>query len=180
MDANFFAEFKTKTEDRWAAEDVTNPAVYGFQFQQGTRWNPGLSPDEINQFEDAVAPQFPSDFRTMLQYMNGTDLPNLNVYGHSGEPHKTAFTLYAFRRDLPIVKARIADIEDDRDEIAEVLLEYESFTLSSDAVLVPIYGHRFLVCDGNPTHSRVLSIVGADVITSGLDLQSYLMREFLN
>ena len=101
MDANFFAEFKTKTEDRWAAEDVTNPAVYGFQFQQGTRWNPGLSPDEINQFEDAVAAQFPSDFRTMLQYMNGTDLPSLNVYGDSGEPHKTAFTLDAFPRDLP-------------------------------------------------------------------------------
>ena len=159
MDAAFLTEFKTKTEAKWAAEDVANPAVYGFQFQQGTKWNPGLSPDEIKEYEDAVDARFPNDFRSMLRHINGTDLPNLNVYGNSGEPHTTAFTLYAFRRDLHIVKERIAAIGDDRDEIAEVLLEYEEFTLASDAVLLPIYGHRYLVCDGNGTQSRVLSIV---------------------
>ncbi|MGI9440942.1 MAG: hypothetical protein ACR2N1_00670, partial [Rubripirellula sp.] len=65
-----------------------------------------------------------------------------------------------------------------RDEIAEVLLEYEQFTLASGAVLLPIYGHRYLVCDGNRTQSRVLSIVGTNVITYGLNLQSFLIREF--
>ncbi|MGI9444823.1 MAG: hypothetical protein ACR2N1_20275 [Rubripirellula sp.] len=86
MDANFFAELKTKTEAKWAAEDVVNPAVYGFQFQQGTKWNPRLSSDEIKEYEDAVNARFPNDFHAMLRHVNGTDIPNLNVYGNTGEP----------------------------------------------------------------------------------------------
>ena len=60
-----------------------------------------------------------------------------------------------------------------------MLLEYEEYTLVPDAVLLPIYGHRYLVCDGDTTQTRVLSIVGTDVIAYGLDLQVYLTREFL-
>ena len=178
-DGVFLAELKTKTEAKRAAEDVINPTVYGFQFQQGTKWNPALSPDEIKEYEDAINARFTNDFRAMLRHVNGTDIPNLNVYGNTGAPHTTAFTLYAFRRDLHIVKERIAAFGVNRDEIAEVLLEYEQFTLACDAVLLPIYGHRYLVCAGNRTQSRVLSIVGTDVITYGLNLQSFLIREFL-
>ena len=81
----------------------------------------------------------------MLQHINGTDRPNLNVYGSCGEPHRTAFTLYAFPRDLPIVKEQMQVIQEDRDEIAEVLLECEQFNLPADATLVPVYSHRYMV-----------------------------------
>ena len=179
MNANFLADLKTKTEAKWAAEDVINPAVYEFQFQQGTKWNAGLSIAEIDEYEHSLGARFPNDYRAMLQYMNGTDRSNLNVYGHSDEPHRSDFTLYSYPRDLPVVLERISAIEGDRDEIAAVLLDDEQYSLSTDAVLVPVYGHRYLVCDSDPTQSRVLSIVGADVITYGMDLEGYLAREFL-
>ena len=181
VDANFITELKTTTEAKWAADNFINPAVYGFQFQQGTKWNPGLTVAEIDEYENVVSAKFPTDYRIMLQLVNGTDRPNLNLYGRSSDPYRTAFTLYAFPRDLAIVRERISVIEDNRDEIANALCHYEQYSLSSDAVLLPIYGHRYLVCDGGDRSlSRVLSIVGADVVTYGMDLQGYLTREFLS
>ena len=178
MDIKFLTEFKSETEAKWRSREI-NPAVYGFQIQPDTKWNPGLSLDEIAQYEKFIGTQFPDDFRLMLQNINGTDLPNLNVYGNSGEPYQTAISLYAFPRDRQLIGDRIQYTNDDRSEIAEVLLEYEDFKLSTEAALVPIYGHRYLACESDRTKSRVLSIVGTDVITYGPCLKDYLTREFL-
>jgi hypothetical protein len=38
---DFLTQFQKTTEARWAST-ATNPILYGFQFQQGTRWHPGL------------------------------------------------------------------------------------------------------------------------------------------
>jgi hypothetical protein len=65
LTGDFLAEFKRATETRWSEQPI-DPTLYGFQFQRGTRWNPGLSDKEIAEAEDALVLVFPQDFRTFL------------------------------------------------------------------------------------------------------------------
>jgi len=49
------------------------------------------------------------------------------------------------------------------------------------SLLVPIYGHRYIVCTSNLNSSIVLSIVliDTDAIVYGNSLREYLHKEFL-
>jgi len=179
LSCDFLAELKRATEQKWSQQSI-NPAVYGFQFQRGTRWNPGLSDDKITEYENVLGVRFPTDFRAFLRVMNGTDIPTLNVYAHCGEPHRTSVGVYSYPRDLEIVKERIEDVRESRSEITTDLRD-QGFDLSAEAGLVPIYGHRYVVCTSNLNHSVVLSIVvhDTDAIVYGKSLQEYLGHEFL-
>lgn len=42
LDGDFLRGFKQATEAKWLKKSI-DPTIYGFQFQQGTRWNLGLS-----------------------------------------------------------------------------------------------------------------------------------------
>ena len=175
----FLFEFKRATEEKWSRQ-VIDPAIYGFQFQRGTRWNPGLSDDNIAEYESALRVRFPVDFRAFLRTMNGTDIPTLNVYGNCGEPHRTSVGVYSFPRDLEIVKKQVEAVRDSRNEIANVLKD-QGFDLSAEADIVSIYGHRYVVCASDPNDRVVFSIVvnDADAIVYGRSLREYLEREFL-
>jgi len=41
-------------------EKPIDPHISGFQFQTGTRWNPGLSDEKIAEFEDVLGIQVPA------------------------------------------------------------------------------------------------------------------------
>jgi hypothetical protein len=75
---DFLSELKRATEQEWNHKSLDSTR-YGFQFQRGTRWNPGLSNLEILEYEKALGVRFPHDFRAFLSVMNGTDIPTLNV-----------------------------------------------------------------------------------------------------
>src|SRR5712671_2356649 len=178
LSANFLAQFKRLTEKEWSEQSI-DPHIYGFQFQRGTRWNPGLSEKEIAEYESAVAVRFPNDFRAFLRAMNGTDLPTLNVYGYCGEPQRQSVGIYSYPRDIEIIRQRIDDVRGWRAELTTTLGD-EGFDLADDESLVPIYGHRYIVCTSDLNSSVVLSIAGgADAIVYGRSLEEYLQREFL-
>jgi hypothetical protein len=111
--------------------------------------------------------------------VNGTDLPTLNAYGSSGETQHTSVGVYSYPRDLEIVKQRIEDARESRDEIASDLLE-QGFDLPAEAFLVPILGHRYLVCTPDLNRSVVLSVAvhSTDAIVYADSLQEYLQRDF--
>jgi SMI1 / KNR4 family (SUKH-1) len=178
LNRDFLLEFKKTTELRWSQQSI-NPTVYGFQFQRGTRWNPGLSNAAIEEYESVLGVRFPLDLRAFLQAMNGTDIPTLNVYGHSGEPHRTSVGVYSYPRDLNMIQQHIEDVGENRTEIVADL-EDQGFDLSAQSALVPIYGHRYVVCTPDLNSSSVLSIVVHDVdaIVYANTLQEYLEREF--
>jgi hypothetical protein len=79
-----------------------------------------------------------------------------------------------------MIEGRIADVCESREEIARDLME-QGFDLPPQAGLVPIYGHRYVVCTSNVESSVVLSIVvhEVDAIVYGNSLREYLEREFL-
>jgi hypothetical protein len=177
IDDEFLLKFKHQTESRWEHEDI-NPGIYGFQFQRGTRWNRGLTEADIEMYQTDLGVQFPTDFKHMLRLMNGTDLPTVNIYASSGEPQRTSVGVYSYPRDLSIVQELRRGTERDRDEIAAELLD-QGFKLESNANLVPIFSHRYIICGTDPGRSIVLSIVGADAILYGDSLRTYLQAEFL-
>jgi hypothetical protein len=61
LDSDFLAEFKRTTEAKWSKRSI-NPTLYGFQFQRGTRWNSGLSDEQIAEYAGVLALIFPHDF----------------------------------------------------------------------------------------------------------------------
>lgn len=174
----FLAEFKRSTEARWSERSI-EPGLYGFQFQRGTRWNPGLPDDKIAEYEADLGLRFPMDLKAFLREMNGTDMPTRNVYGSSGEPQRESVGVYSYPRDLELVKRQIEAWRGCRVELTATLAR-ENFDLGSQAGLVPIYAHRCVVCGTDPESSVVLSILdGSDAIVYANSLEEYLRLEFL-
>lgn len=179
LTADFLMEFKRATEVKCREKSI-DPTLYGFQFQRGTRWNEGLSAEMVSEYEIVLRVQFPHDFRKFLREMNGTDLATVNVYGSSGEPPLESVGGYSYPRDIETVKACIEHIRASRAEIAADLAG-QGFDLPSEANLVPIFAHRYVVCTADLNSSVVLSIVvnEVDAIVYGSSLQEYLETEFL-
>jgi hypothetical protein len=164
-----FERIRRETEALCAVSSL-NPHIYGYQLQPGTRWNPGLSADEIDAYERALGVRFPASLRCMLSVMNGTDRPALNIYGSSGLQTEESAGVYAFPRDLGDVRERIAWVEEERAGITDVLAD-QGFELRGVDGLVPIYAHRYLLCRAGDE--------GTDAIIYGTGLLNYLRVEFL-
>ena len=180
IDQQFLAEFKRATETKWASLSI-DPNIYGFQFQRGTRWLPGLSSEEIAVYRNVVGAQFPDDLSTFLREMNGTDVPTVNVYGSSGEPQRQSVGVYSYPRDLDFVKDQIGIVEEHREAIVSDLA-IQGFNLGKNSTLIPIYSHRYVVSTQDPSTSAVLSIVvnGVEATVYGDSLREYLVKEFLS
>jgi hypothetical protein len=178
LERDFLAEFRRATEARWSKRSI-NPSLYGFQFQRGTRWNPGLSDAQVAEYGRALAVIFPHDFSAFLRAMNGTDMPTLNIYGYCGELERESVGVYSYPRDIEIVKRLMVDLHKERAILTVTMME-QGFDLPPETGLVPIYGHRYLACTSNLESSVVLSIDGGDdAIVYGISLKDYLEREFL-
>ena len=176
IDRDFIASFKQSTEGLWSAL-VINPGLYGFQFQKGTRWNPGLSEIQIDQYEKELGFGLSSDLRLFLRYLNGTDLPTVNVYGNCGEPHRTSEGIYSYPRDLEHVKNRMEDLVKDWRDVNYVLAEVGFEDRSGS--LFPFYSHRYVACGRDFPNSPVLSVHGSDAIVYAPNFREYLKMEFL-
>jgi hypothetical protein len=168
--ANFFLEYKEKTERYWIMHPIS-----GFQAPRGSFWNPGLSEVEILNYENFLGTSFPTDYREMLGVMNGTTTPNFDY--SAVEPFRLR-DVYSYPRDLATINAYIEILNPEMSEIIEVLSE-QGYYLEAKSKLLPIYSHRYLVCSDNNKTSVVLSIMGTDAIVYGASLAEYLLVEFL-
>lgn len=166
---NFFLKFKEKTEQYWAAHPIS-----GFQGPHGSYWNPGLSENEIMEYEKFLGASFPKDFVTMLTVMNGTTTPISNTW----KDKKIRAGVYSYPRDIKIVNWYIDVLKPDMEGIIKSLL-FEGYCLQPESKLLPIFMHRYLVCEEDENTSTVLSIMGTDAIVYGKSLPEYLEKEFL-
>lgn len=180
LDKQFLNDFKRTTEARWATQ-LVDSNIFGFQFQRGTQWLPGLSDEQIAKYEGIVGADFPDDLVMFLREMNGTDLPTVNVYGSKGEPHQQSVGVYSYPRDLKLLKERMTIVREHREAIASDLAS-QGFDLGENSELIPIYLHRYVVATQDPNSSIVLSIVinDVDAVVFGNSLQEYLTKEFLS
>jgi hypothetical protein len=179
LDIDTFLNFKSVSEEKWRNASISD-TVWGLQIQAQTRLNPGLTDGMITQYEISVGASFHPDFKTFLRCMNGTDHPGINVLGSSGEPPCFAPTFYSYPRDLERIRANIEYVAKDRVQLTATLAE-QGFHLPDDANLIPIFGHRYVVCSPILDTSPVLSIWEAsDAIVYGRTLLEYLEKEVLS
>ena len=176
IDEQFICSFILETEKVWHNKQIS-PGTFGFQFQRWTRWLPGLSSAQIKEFESILGFSFPAQLRLLLKSANGTDLPTINVYGNSGEAHRTSVGVYSYPRDLGLVEGRIQDLNAEWKAINEILLD-AGFDANRVRFL-PFYIHRYIVCSEEFPNCPVLSIYGADAIVYADNLRDYLEMEFL-
>ncbi|MFO0954002.1 MAG: hypothetical protein U0835_23180 [Isosphaeraceae bacterium] len=173
---DFVINFKNTTENRWRTQSM-DPALYGFQFQKGTRWNPGLSEKQISRYERDLGISFPIDLRLFFAHLNGTDLETLNVYGNSGEPYLKGVGVYSYPNDLDVVKERIADIVEEFTDVSSLLFDVGLGKKGGN--LLPFYNNRYVVCGSDYPDVPVLSVEGNDAIVYATDFRGYLEKEFL-
>jgi hypothetical protein len=165
----FFPWLKDASEEHWERVEI-NRSIYGFQIQRGTKWLPGLSDEEVVEYEKAMGFSFPEIYKLFLRHMNGTDNPTINVYGECGEPYRYASGYYSYPRDLNTVRETIKWIHDDFGVTPEHIEESEI------PRIMPIVSHRFLVmdrCAKNP----ILSMYGRDSIFYASSLESFLVND---
>ena len=104
----FIALFKDQSEKHFAELELDKDA-YGLQHQKGTRWRPGLTEQELLDFQQEVGFEFPAELLAFYRVMNGTDLPGVNIYGEEGLPYDYAPIYFSYPEHLPQIKQAIEE-----------------------------------------------------------------------
>lgn len=166
--------FKQITEALWENYNPYEEGVSGFQIQTGTKWNNGLSLEEIKDLERLFGIILPFEYKKMLRVVNGFDRENVDFY----EEEKQYFrSCYKYHDDFKVVKAFIAELYDNLKFIKIALKELE---LAEKEIkgFIPLYSHRALVVFEDLELTPVISAVGDDVIIYGDSLIEYWKHEF--
>lgn len=171
----FWRELRRSTEKSWENAKI-DPDCWGYQVVAGTKWNPGLRMDEIQELQHRLGFAFPSDYIEMLRTFNGFDRDCVDVR-NGEEPTRHRRSFYKYPDDLFTQTLLLEDLNTHRG-IANAVLQDEGFDSGDVVGFIPIYGHRALVAFSDPSLSPVLSVVGSDVIIYGQDLRDYLLHEF--
>ncbi|RZK22880.1 MAG: SMI1/KNR4 family protein [Hymenobacter sp.] len=104
----FIALFKDQSEKHFAELELDKDA-YGLQHQKGTRWRPGLTEQELLDFQREVGFDFPAELLAFYRVMNGTDLPGVNIYGEEGLPYYYAPIYFSYPEHLFQIKQAIEE-----------------------------------------------------------------------
>ena len=165
---SFFETIKRESEKFWA-DTLPNKGIYGFQIQQDSKWRPGLSDTELQEFQKALGYSFPTPLQNFYKTMNGLTKSGINLYGNSGTPPAFRPVFYSYPDDLQLIKENIDWIYEATCVKKEDL---ESFDVSR---IFPVLQHRFMLIDisGNP----ILSMYGDDIIYYAENLSKLLANE---
>ncbi len=167
---SFFEAFKIASEAYWQTADL-QPDTYGFQIQPKSRWNQGLTKEEIEAFEQVLGLSFPTPLKNYYRVMNGLSLPAVNIYGNSGSPPAYHNSLYHYPEDIALVQEKINWIYKANNTTVQQLLDQGA------SRIFPIYGHRFLLTD-HPT-TMILSMYGDDIIPWTTSIGELLAKDLL-
>ncbi len=151
----FYKDLKTKSEEYWKTIEL-NESIYGFQTQKGTKWNKGLTEEQIDSFEIEIGIEFPEGLRNYYRVMNGVNLPSINIHGNSGEKPTYSRNFYSYPEDLVQIKEQIQWIYKSNHVTSNELVK-QGFSR-----IFPVFGHRFILVDD--TNGLVLSMYGNDII----------------
>lgn len=170
-----WVEFKTISEKQF--ESATIEKCWGFQIQKNTKWNKGLTEDEIGNLEQYFGFKFPTDYSEMLKAINGFDTMQISIDPEVKEEAKFDRRCYKYPDDLEKTKWLIDEVNQNI-EYANEVLNSAGFDSSKIEGFIPLFEHRALVVLNNKLQSPVLSIHGSDIIIYGESLIKYWIHEF--
>ncbi|MGE8723372.1 hypothetical protein ACO2KH_18750 [Leptospira terpstrae] len=167
----FYPWLKQESERNWENIKI-NDNIHGFQIQAGTKWRPGLSIKEIEEFEKSIGLQFSKNLKLFYQCMNGVDKHGINIYANSGEKNKFRPIFHSFPQDIEIINDYINWIYD------EFQINKNECLKNEISRIFPVYSHRFILTDIEEEY--ILSMYGKDVILYAPTLKHLLMQEIFN
>lgn len=177
----FMIWFKEESEKHFYELELDKEA-YGLQFQKGTKWNDGLSDEEIKKYQKELGFEFPEELKGFYKTMNGTNLPGINIFGESGMEYAYEPIYHTFPEHLPQMK----------DLIGEILkikgISHDEMIRNTIPFIFPIERFYFMVIDNltNPIyyistgfehHDLNKPVVYASLYSD--TLQSYLIKSVL-
>lgn len=164
-----FEKIKLLSEKKW--ESITYDECWGFQFQQNSKWKPGLTEGELDEFEKEIGFKFPDQLRNFYSTMNGLDKPGINFSGDLKNEPAFRSTFYSFPEDLELIKAKIDWVlESNKISIEEIKLGKAPF-------IFPFFSHRFLIFNSK---QQVLSMHGNDIIPWSENLAKGVAKDIFN
>jgi hypothetical protein len=165
---SFFETIKRESEKFWT-DTLLNKGIYGFQLQQGSKWQPGLSDKELQEFEKTIGFSFPAPLWNFYKTMNGLTKLGVNLYGSSGTPQAFRPVFYSYPDNLQLIQEQIDWIYEATSVKKEDL---EGLVVSR---IFPVFQHRFMLIDnpGNP----ILSMYADDIIYYAENLSKLLANE---
>ncbi|MBV4356621.1 SMI1/KNR4 family protein [Pinibacter aurantiacus] len=160
-----FELLKQESEKYW--EQIELDACWGFQVQKGSKWKPGLTESEIDDFQKQLGLQFPESLKNYFRTMNGLDKPGINNNGGEG-PIEFGTRFYSYPDDIEKIKSKLDWILEDN------ALPKDAITQSMAPAIFPYFGHRFLILDNE---ELVLSMYGRDIIFWADSLSKGIARD---
>lgn len=115
--------------------------VAGLQHQRGTKWRPGLTNQELVDFQNELGFDFPYELIEFYKTMNGTDLPGVNVYAEQGLPYYYAPVYFSYPEHLPEIKKLIQERLDMNG------LTIEQMKKEGIPFIFPVHNYYFMVID---------------------------------
>ncbi len=169
--------FIKKTTQIWESRRL-NPRIFGYQIQPGTKWLEGIKEKEIQELETRLGFNFPEEIRHFLLSTNGLDREQINMNASDKKQEfQNQWNLTNIERGQKEL------IEKNQNEKTFKIIKEENIIPGIDLKthsLLPIYGHRFAVCNKEkPEYCQIISIHGDDIIMYGESLKEYLEKEFL-
>ena len=199
----FLLEFRRSAEGFWqsAPEHPLSffqaAGVGGTSWQRGTVWKPGLSNKDIEEIEARLDLRFPQEFHQFLRVLNTTD-KGYRAFGYRG-------STFAQSADRPIfydwkngqgeirtawkwvLDGLIFDVQHNalwleswgnKPEGEEAQRRVLSELIETAPALLPVSGHRCMINHPLSYGCPVISIMQADIIMYGVNLQDYLQKDF--
>lgn len=165
-----FEYIKSISEQEW--KEVTLIECWGFQIQEGSIWNDGLTEKELNDFQNQIGFEFPESLKNFYRTMNGLNKPGIDINGDLKNKNPTFRSIfYSYPQDLGLIKENINWILESNN------ISLQDIAKGKAPFVFPYFGHRFLVVDSN---EQVLSMFGNDIIPWADNLVKAIVRDIFN
>lgn len=165
-----YEKIKNESEKYWETK-VLKPNVYGFQIQTGSKWNEGLTNNEITAFESDVGFTFSQQIKDFYTAMNGLNMDGINIYAGSvpESNYKYYPAFFSYPKDIEIIKENIKHLEETNG------LSYED--LPDHQKLLPLQANKYIL---NNTTGVILSMHPNDNIVFSNSIIEYLQESLFN
>lgn len=168
--------FKKRTERNFSRAKI-NKSVWGYQIEPGSKWNKGLTQNQIEKLEKLMGFELPTDYKSMLSTMNGLDHDQRAVDPTGTLDDEFGTNLYRYPNDFKRTRWLLKKIHENIKHVKKALANSD-FDTKKIVGFVPLYAHRALVVFKDKSLSPVVSVWGDDVIVYGNNLWDYWHNEF--
>lgn len=121
MEKKDWTEFKTLTEKKFESSIIEK--CWGFQIQAHTKWNKGLTKNEIHNPEQLFGFKFPIDYVEMFQVFNGFDTPQISIDPDGKKEAEYERRCYMYPNDFEKTKWLIDEVNQNIEFANEALTE---------------------------------------------------------